>query len=43
MQVLDARPEQPIDFQNRLAAFTKAVSTKAAIAQSPKELVWTLN
>src|ERR1700676_1155629 len=28
---------------DRLKAFSKAMTTKAAIAQTPKELVWTLN
>src|SRR5580698_7073349 len=31
------------DATDRLKTLTKVVTTKAAIAQSPKELVWTLN
>jgi len=35
--------EQTLAYQKRLQTFTKVLSTKAAIAQTPKELVWTLN
>jgi polyhydroxyalkanoate synthase len=35
--------EQVFTFQKRLLAFNKVISTKAAIARTPKELVWTLN
>jgi polyhydroxyalkanoate synthase len=35
--------EQTLAYQTRLRTFTKVLSTKAAIAQTPKELVWTLN
>lgn len=31
------------DLAKRLQVFTRVVTTKAAIAQTPKELVWTLN
>jgi len=35
--------DQSLSFQRRLRAFTRIVTSKAAIAQTPKELVWTLN
>ena len=35
--------DQAIAFQKRLRSFSKVLSTKAAIAQTPKKLVWTLN
>ena len=35
--------DQAFAFQKRLLSFSKVLSTKAAIAQTPKELVWTLN
>src|SRR5215472_8722590 len=35
--------EQSIAFQKRLHAFTRVLTTKAPIALTPKELVWTLN
>ena len=35
--------EQTLVFQKRLRTFMRVLSTKAAIAQTPKELVWTLN
>lgn len=35
--------EKPLAFQQRLRTFTRVISTKAAIAQTPKELVWALN
>jgi polyhydroxyalkanoate synthase subunit PhaC len=35
--------EQSLAFQERLQKFNKIVSTKAPIARTPKELVWTLN
>ncbi len=31
------------DMEQKLMSFTKAVATRATIAQTPKELVWTLN
>ena len=31
------------DLVGKLTAFNKAVTTRTAIAQTPKELVWTLN
>ena len=31
------------DLVEKLTAFNKAVTTKTTIAQTPKELVWTLN
>ena len=35
--------EQSLAFQKRLRTFTKVITTKARIAQTPKELVWALN
>ncbi len=35
--------EQSLAFQKQIRTFTKVLSTKAPIAQTPKELVWTLN
>lgn len=35
--------EQTFAFLNRIRAFRKVLSTKAVIAQTPKELIWTLN
>ncbi len=35
--------EQSLAFQKRLRTFGRVLSTKAPIAQTPKELVWTLN
>src|SRR5579864_7864304 len=35
--------EQFLAYQKRLRTFTRVLTTKAAIAQTPKELVWTLN
>jgi len=43
MQSPQSLTEQALVFQKRLRAFTKVLSTKAPIAQTPKELVWTLN
>ena len=33
----------PLAFQKRLQTFTRVLSTKAPIAQTPKEMVWALN
>lgn len=38
MAVLD-----PLAFSEKLIAFNKAATTKVAIAQTPKEVVWTMN
>src|SRR5579864_5637031 len=35
--------EQLLAFQKRVRTFTRVLTTRAAIAQTPKELVWTLN
>jgi polyhydroxyalkanoate synthase len=35
--------EQVLGLQQKLLAFGEAVSTRAAIAQTPKQLIWTLN
>ena len=35
--------EESLAFQKRLGKFAKVLSTKASIAQTPKELIWTLN
>lgn len=35
--------EQTLAYHKRLRMFTRVLSTKAAIAQTPKELIWTLN
>lgn len=35
--------EQTLAFQKRMRTFMKVLSTKAPIAQTPKELIWTLN
>ena len=43
MQPSASFPRQAIDFQKRMRSFAKVISTKAAIAQTPKSLVWTLN
>ena len=43
MQPTATLTEQTVDFQNRMRTFMKVLSTKAAIAQTPKELVWSLN
>jgi polyhydroxyalkanoate synthase len=43
MQSPQSLTEQSLAFQKHLHAFTKVLSTKAPIAQTPKELVWTLN
>lgn len=43
MQSSVSLTEQSLAFQTRLRAFAKVLSTKAAIAQTPKQLIWTLN
>lgn len=43
MQSSDSWTEQTFAYQNRLRTFARVLSTKAAIAQTPKQLVWTLN
>ncbi len=43
MQSFVQLTDQAFAFQERLRSFSKILSTKAAIAQTPKELVWTLN
>ena len=43
MQSYVSFAEHSLAFQQRLRKFTRVVSTKAPIAQTPKELVWTLN
>jgi polyhydroxyalkanoate synthase len=35
--------EESLAFQERLGKFARVLSSKAAIAQTPKELIWTLN
>lgn len=35
--------EQSLEYQSRMRTFMKVLSTKAPIAQTPKELVWALN
>ena len=39
----DASVLDPFANLQRLTAFNKVLSTKAAIAQTPKQLVWALN
>ena len=43
MQTSMSVTEQTLVLQKRLRTFVRVLSTKAAIAQTPKELVWTLN
>lgn len=43
MQSTVSLTEQTLALQKRLRTFTRVLSTKAAIAQTPKELIWTLN
>ena len=43
MQSFVPLAEKSLTFQRRLGKFSRVLSTKAAIAQTPKELVWTLN
>src|SRR5579863_199929 len=43
MQSTKPLTETTLAFQKRLRAFTRVMTTKAPIAQTPKELVWTLN
>lgn len=43
MQSPQSLTEQSLVFQKHLRAFTRVLSTKAPIARTPKELVWTLN
>lgn len=43
MQSSVSLAEQSLAFPERLGAFAKVLSTKAPIAQTPKQLVWTLN
>ena len=43
MQSSMSLTEQTLAFQKRLRTFSKVLSTKAPIAQTPRELVWTLN
>src|SRR5579862_5831461 len=43
MQSPQSLTEQSLVFQKRLRLFTRVLSTKAPIARTPKELVWTLN
>jgi len=43
MEQAQAIPEQVALFEERLRTLNKVLTTKAAIAQTPKELVWTLN
>ena len=40
---MDAATEFAAEFDERFKTLTKAMTTRAAIAQTPKELVWTLN
>jgi polyhydroxyalkanoate synthase len=35
--------EESLAFQRRLGKFARVLSSKAAIAQTPKELIWALN
>lgn len=43
MQSPQSMTEQFLAYQKRLRTFTKVLSTKAPIARTPKELLWTLN
>ena len=43
MQPSVSLTEQSLDLQDRVRTFMKVLSTKAPIAQTPKELVWALN
>jgi len=43
MQSTASMTEQSLALQRRLSTFTRVLSTKAPIARTPKELVWTLN
>ena len=43
MQPSVSLTEQSIELQDRVRTFVKVLSTKAPIAQTPKELVWALN
>jgi polyhydroxyalkanoate synthase len=43
MQLSVSQAEQSLAFQERLGAFANVLSTKAAIAQTPKQLLWALN
>ncbi len=43
MQSTTPLSEQFLAYQKRLRTFTRVLTTRAAIAQTPKELVWTLN
>lgn len=43
MQSTVSLTEQTLAYQKRLRMFTRVLSTKAAIAQTPKELIWALN
>jgi polyhydroxyalkanoate synthase subunit PhaC len=43
METATVVSDQLLDMQQKLLAFGKAVTTKAPIAQTPKQLIWTLN
>lgn len=43
MQPSVSLTQQSLDLQDRVRTFMKVLSTKAPIAQTPKELVWALN
>jgi polyhydroxyalkanoate synthase subunit PhaC len=43
MQSFVPSAEQTLAFQERVRRFTRVISTRAPIAQTPKELVWALN
>jgi polyhydroxyalkanoate synthase len=43
MQSSLSMAEETLAYQKRLRAFARVLSTKAPIAQTPKELIWTLN
>ena len=43
MQAAVPSLEQVLAFQERIRTFSRVVTSKAAIAQTPKELVWALN
>ncbi|HEY3629018.1 MAG TPA: alpha/beta fold hydrolase [Terracidiphilus sp.] len=43
MQSTVSLTEETLAFQKRLRTFSRVLTTKAPIAQTPKELVWTLN
>src|SRR5579862_4282918 len=43
METATVVSDQLLDMQQKLLAFGKAVTTKASIAQTPKQLIWTLN